>query len=169
MPYIASIGTYLPCWGAPQHRVAGDDEDAITLAVEAGRAALIASVPGDEASVAIAIARHPSRLVGFFMLDPSAIDAVERARRALLEQGLRVLCLFPAMHGVPLHDERTLRVVEAAAAIPGAAVFVHALRPAGLDRLVGPPVFEQTIAFPGEVGLAAASMIVTGRRLASVR
>ena len=43
MPYIASIGTYLPCWGAPRHRVAGDDEDAITLAVEAGRAALIAS------------------------------------------------------------------------------------------------------------------------------
>ena len=43
MPYVAPIGTYLPCWGAPQHRVAGDDEDAITLAVEAGRAALIAS------------------------------------------------------------------------------------------------------------------------------
>ncbi|WP_101946448.1 OB-fold domain-containing protein [Mycobacterium sp. 3519A] len=43
MPYVASIGTYLPCWGAPRHRVAGDDEDAITLAVEAGRAALIAS------------------------------------------------------------------------------------------------------------------------------
>jgi uncharacterized protein len=90
-----------------------------------GRAALIASVPGDETSVATAIARHPSRLVGFFMLDPSAIDAVERARRALAEQGLRGLCLFPAMHGIPLHDARTLRVVEAAAAIPGAAVFVH--------------------------------------------
>jgi uncharacterized OB-fold protein len=43
MPYVASIGTYLPCWGATQHRVAGDDEDAITLAVEAGRAALVAS------------------------------------------------------------------------------------------------------------------------------
>ncbi len=43
MPHVASIGTYLPCWGAPGHRVAGDDEDAITLAVEAGRAALIAS------------------------------------------------------------------------------------------------------------------------------
>ena len=40
MPYVASIGTYLPCWGTSQHRVAGDDEDAITLAVEAGRAAL---------------------------------------------------------------------------------------------------------------------------------
>lgn len=43
MPYVASIGTYLPCWGTPQHRVPGDDEDAITLAVEAGRAALIPS------------------------------------------------------------------------------------------------------------------------------
>jgi len=34
MPYVASIGTYLPCWGTPQRRVPGDDEDAITIAVE---------------------------------------------------------------------------------------------------------------------------------------
>lgn len=40
MPYVSSIGTYLPCWGTPARRVPGDDEDAITLAVEAGRAAL---------------------------------------------------------------------------------------------------------------------------------
>lgn len=40
MPHAASIGTYLPCWGSARHRVPGDDEDAITLAVEAGRAAL---------------------------------------------------------------------------------------------------------------------------------
>src|SRR5258708_5923488 len=43
MLHVPSIGAYLPCWGAPGHRVAGDDEDAIPLAVEAGRAALIAS------------------------------------------------------------------------------------------------------------------------------
>jgi len=43
-----------------------------------GRAALIASVPGDEASVAAAIANHSTRFVGFFMLDPSASDAAER-------------------------------------------------------------------------------------------
>ncbi len=43
MPHVASIGTYLPCWGTPTRRVPGDDEDAITLAVEAGRAALLAS------------------------------------------------------------------------------------------------------------------------------
>ncbi len=40
MPSVVSVGTYLPCWGTQHHRVAGDDEDAITLAVEAGRAAL---------------------------------------------------------------------------------------------------------------------------------
>ena len=107
---------------------------------DVGRAALIASVPGDEASVATAIARHPSRLVGFFMLDPSAIDAVERTRRALSEQGLRALCLFPAMHGVPLHDARTLRVVETAAAIPGAVVFVHCgVLSVGVRRKLGLP------------------------------
>jgi predicted TIM-barrel fold metal-dependent hydrolase len=107
---------------------------------DVGRAALIASVPGDEASVATAIALHPSRLVGFFMLDPSAIDAVERTRRALSELGLRALCLFPAMHGVPLHDARTLRVVEAAAAIPGAAVFVHCgVLSVGVRRKLGLP------------------------------
>ena len=40
MPHIIAIGTYLPSWGCDAHRIAGDDEDAITLAVEAGRAAL---------------------------------------------------------------------------------------------------------------------------------
>ena len=40
MPFIAAIGTYLPCWGCDVRRNVGDDEDAITLAVEAGRAAL---------------------------------------------------------------------------------------------------------------------------------
>src|SRR5687767_14239338 len=42
------------------------------------RATLIASMPGDEVSVGAAVARHPSRFVGFFMLDPSAADASER-------------------------------------------------------------------------------------------
>src|SRR5687768_1664830 len=47
------------------------------------RAALIASVPSDETSVAAAVQRHPSRFVGFFMLDPASADPVARARRAL--------------------------------------------------------------------------------------
>jgi len=42
MPNVVAVGTYLPCWGSPLRRVVGDDEDAITMAVEAGRAALTA-------------------------------------------------------------------------------------------------------------------------------
>lgn len=41
----------------------------------------------------------------------------------------------------------------------GAAVFVHAIRPAGMDRLVGPPALQQVLGYPGDVGLAAASVI----------
>lgn len=40
-----------------------------------------------------------------------------------------------------------------------AAVFVHAVRPAGMDRLVGPKPLQQVLAYPTDVGLAAASVI----------
>jgi predicted TIM-barrel fold metal-dependent hydrolase len=104
------------------------------------RAALIASMPADEESVAAAIARHPARCVGFFMLDPSAPDAVERAGRAVTRLGLRTICLFPAMHQVPLDDERTAKVVEVAAAHPGTAVFVHCgVLTIGVRRKLGLP------------------------------
>jgi len=88
------------------------------------QAALIASLPGDADSVAKAIALHPSRFVGFFMLDPTRDDAIAYATRAL-DAGLRTICLFPAMHKYALHDERVARVFELAAARPGTAVFVH--------------------------------------------
>ncbi|MEK7946180.1 amidohydrolase family protein [Pigmentiphaga sp. YJ18] len=44
-------------------------------------------------------------------------------------------------------------------------VFVHAIRPAGVDRLVGPASLQQALGFPSEIGLAAASLI-TGNVLA---
>ncbi len=90
-----------------------------------GRAALIASVPGDEDSVASAVARHPTRIAGFFMVDPTAADAESRAWRGVANLALRGICLFPAMNRVALDDERTRRVVEVAAAHAGSAVFVH--------------------------------------------
>jgi hypothetical protein len=88
------------------------------------RTALIASVPGDEDSVAAAVARHPGRFVGLFMLDASARDAPERATRAFAELGLRCACLFPAMHRYRLDDDRVAKVFEIAAA-RRAAIFVH--------------------------------------------
>ena len=49
----------------------------------------------------------------------------------------------------------------AAAEELGAAIFVHALRPAGQDRIVG-PFSEQAVCFPGDIALACASMITGG-------
>ena len=43
----------------------------------------------------------------------------------------------------------------------GACVFVHALRPAGMARLIGPAPLQQVLGYPGDVGLAAASVLTT--------
>ena len=89
------------------------------------RAALIASVPRDAESVAAALRRHPTRFVGFFMVDPTQPEAHAGAADAIDRGGLRTMCLFPAMHRYALQDERVQRVFEVAAARPGTAVFVH--------------------------------------------
>ena len=91
---------------------------------EVSRAALIASVPGDEESVAAAVRRHPSRFVGFFMLNAAAPDAADRARRAFTELGMRCACLFPAMHRYRLDDDRVASVFDVAATCSG-AIFAH--------------------------------------------
>jgi predicted TIM-barrel fold metal-dependent hydrolase len=88
------------------------------------RAVLMASLPGDEPSVAAAVAAYPSRFVGFFMFNPAAADAAERLARALDDSKLRGVCLFPAMHHYVLDDERVVATFEGAAA-RGAVVFVH--------------------------------------------
>ena len=88
------------------------------------RAALMASVPNDEESVAAAVARYPDRLVGYFALNPTAPDAADRAARAFAQQGLRCACLFPAMHHYQVTDDRVAKIFEAASA-HGGAIFVH--------------------------------------------
>jgi len=88
------------------------------------RAALIASVPGDEASVEVAVNAFPDRFFGYFMVNPMEESAAQRAQIAL-RSGLHAVCLFPAMHRYSLHDEKVEAVVQAAAGIGGRAVFVH--------------------------------------------
>jgi predicted TIM-barrel fold metal-dependent hydrolase len=89
------------------------------------RAAMIASIPGDASSVAAAVRRHPARLVGFFMVDPTQPDAAVITAEAIDTDRLRAICLFPAMHRYSLHDDRVRAVFDVAAARPGTAVFVH--------------------------------------------
>ncbi len=89
-------------------------------------ALMIASVPGDEDSVAAAVAAFPDRIAGAFMFDPTKTDAESRARRAFDDLGLRVVCLFPAMHHYSMAENEGVRAVAALASErPGTAVFVH--------------------------------------------
>jgi len=108
------------------------------------RASLIASLPGDADAVALAVAHHPDRFVGFFMLDPTRQDAIDYAKRAL-DEGLRTICLFPAMHGYYLHDQRVSDVFDLAASRRGGtvdrvAVFAHCgVLSVGIRKKLGLP------------------------------
>jgi predicted TIM-barrel fold metal-dependent hydrolase len=88
------------------------------------RAALIASIPGDAASVAEAAAHHPDRLVGFFMHNPAQASSDATLLRALQDLNMRAVCLFPAMHGYRI-DDAAVDGVFRAAAQHKAVVFVH--------------------------------------------
>ncbi len=117
---------------------------------QVSRAALIASVPGDAASVATAVRLHRDRLVGFFMVDPTQANAVESTNAALAGGGLRAICLFPAMHRYPIQDERAMRIFDAAAAVPGTAVFVHCgVLSVGVRKRLGlPSLFDIRLGNP---------------------
>jgi len=81
------------------------------------RAAIIASIPGDEASVLAAKAAHPNRFLAYAMVNPLA-EGVGVA------QGLDAICLFPAMHRYSMHDPKVIPLLDQADD-QSCAVFVH--------------------------------------------
>ncbi len=126
---------------------------------EVSGALMIASVPGDEESVAAAVAAFPDRVAGAFMFDPTKPDAETRARRAFDELGLRVICLFPAMHHYSVAENEGVRAVVAAASErPGTAVFVHcgALSVGVRKKLGLPSPFDMRRSNPLEIYRLAA-------------
>jgi hypothetical protein len=102
------------------------------------RAVLLASLPGDEESVAQAVEAFPGRFYGWFFLNPVAQDAAARCEQ-WLGRGLRGVCLLPAMHGYPLSDPRVEEVL-AVAEQHNAVVFVHCgALSVGIRARVGAP------------------------------
>jgi predicted TIM-barrel fold metal-dependent hydrolase len=85
-------------------------------------AALIASIPGDESSVAAAARVLPQRFYAFAMVNPRGVSQQAFDPDALA--GIHAACLFPAMHGYSVHDQAAQAVFEWAAA-RHRAVFVH--------------------------------------------
>ncbi len=107
------------------------------------------------------IALAPDRFVGLGAVPLQDVDAAIRELEFVLGT-LRFRGVEIASHvnGVSIGDAR-FEPFFAAAEKMGAAIFVHALRPAGQDRIVG-PFAEQAVCFPGDIALAAASMITGG-------
>jgi uncharacterized protein len=100
---------------------------------------LIASIPDDEASIAIAVRAFPERFYGYFMLDPTQLNAVQRVDSAI-ENGLRGICFFPAMHRYAMHDDCAVAVLESLKDRQGIAVFVHCgVLSVGIRAKVGLP------------------------------
>ena len=123
------------------------------------RAVLIASVPGDEASVGRAVARHRTRFVGFAMIDPTATDSGARTDAALRDHDIRGICLFPAMQRYSLHDPRVAEIVSIAGRYAGTAVFVHcgALSVGVRKKLGLPSRFDVSYGNPLDVHALAAA------------
>lgn len=113
-------------------------------------------------STARMVATSPARFRGLAAVplqDPDA--AIRELEHAIGQLGLAGVELGTNIGGKVLGDAAFRPFLEACSAL-GAAVFVHPLRPCGMDRLVGPAALEQALAFPGEVGLAAMSLVTGG-------
>lgn len=113
-------------------------------------------------SLAEFVASAPEHFTGLGAVPLQDVDAAIRTLdHAVNTLGLAGVEIGTNVNGTPI-GATALEPFFGAAERWGAAIFVHALRPAGMDRLVGPAVLEQVVAFPGEVGLAAASLITGG-------
>jgi aminocarboxymuconate-semialdehyde decarboxylase len=107
------------------------------------------------------VAESNGRFVGLGAVPLQDIDlAIDELRHAVQTLGFAGVEIGSNVKGVAIGDPRFDPFFEACEAL-GAAVFVHALKPAGMDRLVGPPPLQQVLAYPSEVGLAAASCITS--------
>lgn len=106
------------------------------------------------------VAAAPQRFIGLGAVPLQDVDAAMRELEYCRELGCAGVEIASHVNGVSIGDAR-YEPFFAAAEQMGAAIFVHALRPAGQDRIVG-PFSEQAVCFPGDIGLACASMITGG-------
>ncbi|MGQ0543794.1 MAG: amidohydrolase family protein [Betaproteobacteria bacterium] len=111
--------------------------------------------------IAAMIARVPERFIGLGAVPlqdiQSSLDELEYVVKQLKFSGVEIAS---HVNGASIGEQR-FEPFFAECERLGAAVFVHALRPAGQERLVG-PFPEQAVCFPGDIALACASMITGG-------
>ncbi len=114
--------------------------------------------------IALMVHESAGKLIGLGAVPlqdlPLAIKELHYIKETL---GLCGVEIGSNINGVVIGDARFDPFFEACTALD-MPVFVHALRPAGMDRLVGPAPLQQVLGYPTDVGLAAAS-VLTGNLL----
>jgi aminocarboxymuconate-semialdehyde decarboxylase len=127
-------------------------------------------LPADDAQVLLRyindtiagmISQAPDRFIGLGAIPLQDMDLALRELEYVKNTlGFAGVEIASHVNGVSIGDARFDPFFSACERM-GACIFVHALRPAGQDRIVG-PLSEQAVAFPGDVGLAAAAVITGG-------
>ena len=111
--------------------------------------------------IAAMVARAPERFIGLGAVPLQDVDAaVRELQYAMKDLGFAGVEIASHVNGTSIGDPRFESFFAAAEEL-GAAIFVHALRPAGQERIVG-PFSEQAVCFPGDIALGCASMITGG-------
>jgi aminocarboxymuconate-semialdehyde decarboxylase len=111
--------------------------------------------------IAAMVVRAPERFVGLGAVPlqdvEAALEELHYVMKTLKFSGVEIAS---HVNGASIGEPRFEPFFAEAEAL-GAAIFVHALRPAGQERIVG-PFPEQVVCFPGDIALACASMITGG-------
>jgi aminocarboxymuconate-semialdehyde decarboxylase len=162
------------CWDVPK-RVADMEEMGLSLQavspmpellsywMPAGDAAELLRYINDQ--TAEMVAASDGRLVGLGAVPLQDLDlAAAELHRVKEELGFSGIEIGSNVNGVPV-GHPSLDPFFAEVERLNMAVFVHALRPVGMERLVGPKNLQQVLAYPTDVGLAAASVICSNLML----
>jgi aminocarboxymuconate-semialdehyde decarboxylase len=111
--------------------------------------------------IARMIGEAPNRFIGLGAVPLQDVDSAIRELEYCKSLKFAGCEIASHVNGTSIGDPRFEPFFAAAESL-GAAIFVHALRPAGQDRIVGTGFIEQAVCFPGDIGLACASMITGG-------
>lgn len=103
-------------------------------------------------------------LLGMAAVPLQDVDlAIAELHYAVRTLGMVAVELGSNINGLTLADPSLRPFFQACVALD-VPVFVHALKPCGMDRLSGPAQLQQVLAYPSDVGLAAAA-VITGNLL----
>jgi uncharacterized protein len=121
------------------------------------KAALIASVPGDQESVIETVRAFPQRFYGYMMVNPVAPSPAADVELALASGHIHGLCFFPAMHRYSIQDDRATALLDLLAGHPRTIAFVHCgVLSVGVRKKLGlPSPFDMRFSNPIDVHTVA--------------